>query len=307
MIGITLESFVNQDYPRDRYEIIVADNHSTDDTKTVVLEWQKKSPVTIRYIYEERQGVHYARNLAAKLAKGSILYFTDDDMVAEPDLLSELVKVFDLDPMVGAATGRVLPRWEVPPPEWVLKYCYNGFLSIFDELGDALSVYGHDFGVYSCHQAIRREAFFQAGGFNPESTVTDYIGDGETGLNIKLKKLGYRFGYNGKSIIYHMIPKGRMTQDYLNKRLANQGYADCYTEYREHRYSSKQLNDRIVWYMENIMKRNEHMVQKRAAYNDEWRLDKAYTHYYLSRIEYDSRLVQDEKFREMVAVDNWID
>ena len=306
MIGITLESFVNQDYPQDRFEIIVADNHSTDDTKAVVMEWQKKSPVSIRYIYEERQGVHFARNSAAKKAKGDILYFTDDDMIAEPDLLSELVKVFEMDPLVGTATGRVFPKWEIQPPDWVLQLCYNGWLSIFDTLGDGIHIDETDFGVYSCHQAIRKEALFKAGGFNPESTYTDYVGDGETGLSIKLKDIGYKFGYNGKSIIHHMIPASRMTQDYLNKRLANQGSADCYTEYKKHRFSSEELADRVQSYVSSLIEKSSLCIGKRLNDDDRWRMDKAYTHYYLNRIEYDLRLIKDPDWRKLVLRDDWI-
>jgi glycosyltransferase involved in cell wall biosynthesis/MoaA/NifB/PqqE/SkfB family radical SAM enzyme len=305
MIGITLESFVNQDYPKNRYEIIVADNNSTDSTKAVVLQWQAKSAVPIKYIFEQRQGVHYARNSAAKLANGEILYFTDDDMIAESDLLSELVKVFKIDPLVGSATGRVLPKWEVAPPEWILSLCNNFYLSLND-LGDETIIAEHDIGVFSCHQAMTREAFFKAGGFNPESTYTDYIGDGETGLNIKLKDLGYKFGYNGKSVIHHMIPPSRMTQDYLNKRLANQGNADCYTEYKKHRFSGEQLAERVREYVSHLIERSSLCVNKRLNGDVSWRLDKAKTHYYLNRIEYDIRLMNDPAWRELVLRDDWI-
>jgi glucosyl-dolichyl phosphate glucuronosyltransferase len=307
MIGITLESFINQDYPKDRYEIIVSDNNSTDATKAVVLEWQSKSQVPITYIFEGRQGVHYARNTAAKQSRGDILYYTDDDMIAEPDLLSEIVKVFDLDPMVGTATGRVLPKWEAQPPEWILQLCYNGYLSIFDELGDGMIIEDNDLGVYSCHQAIRREVFFKSGGYNPESTYTDYIGDGETGLNNKIRALGYKFGYNGKSVIHHMIPPGRMTQDYLNKRLANQGSADSYTEFKRNCYSREELAQRIKFYQNAVLECSAQAVLGRLNGNEQWRLDKAYAHYYLNRIEYDIRLMEDEAWRELVMKDNWID
>lgn len=306
MLGMTLESFVNLDYPQNRFEILVTDNNSPDKTRQVVDNWIDKSPVRIRYLFEERQGVHYARNSAAMVADGDILYFTDDDMLAEPMLLKELVKLFSIAPSIGTATGRVLPRWESPPPDWILKLCYNGLLSIFDSLGECIKIGDYDFGVYSCHQAIRREALFRAGGFNPESTVTDYIGDGETGLNIKLKALGYRFGYNGKSVIYHMIPRSRMTQDYLNKRLANQGSADCYSEYRKNLFSRDELLKRIAEYREKILENSFNATMKRISGDMEWHLDEAYTHYYLNRIAYDLRLAHDPQWCELVLRDDWI-
>jgi cellulose synthase/poly-beta-1,6-N-acetylglucosamine synthase-like glycosyltransferase len=54
--------------------------------------------------------VQYVRNRAAYLANGDILYYTDDDMIADPALLRHLIRVFG-DTHVGAATGKVLSRW----------------------------------------------------------------------------------------------------------------------------------------------------------------------------------------------------
>lgn len=306
MLGITIESFMNQDYPPDSFEIIIADNNSTDNTREVVADWQLKSAVPITYLFEQRQGVHYARNSAAKIATGNILYFTDDDMIADSKLLTEIVTVFSLDPLVGAATGRVLPKWEIEPPEWILKLCYNGWLSIFDQLGEGIKIEQYDLGVYSCHQAIRREAFFKSGGFNPESTYSDYIGDGETGLNNKLKDLGYKFGYNSKSLIYHMIPPSRMTQDYLNKRLANQGSADCYTEYKKNIFSKEELLQRISSYHQKTLEHSYYATMKRISNEINWHLDEARTHYYLSRIAYDLRLMHDPHWRDLVLRYDWI-
>jgi glycosyltransferase involved in cell wall biosynthesis len=79
MLPITLDSFLNQDYPRDRYEIIVANNNSTDDTQKVLDAYGSRE-AQFRSFMESRQGVHYARNSAARIARGDILYFTDDDM-----------------------------------------------------------------------------------------------------------------------------------------------------------------------------------------------------------------------------------
>lgn len=307
MLGITIESFIDQDYPPDSFEIIIADNNSTDKTREVVADWQSRSAVPITYLFEQRQGVHYARNSAAKIAKGDILYFTDDDMIADSRLLAEIVTVFGLDPLVGTVTGRVLPKWEVEPPEWILKLCYNGLLSIFDELGEGIKIEEYDLGVYSCHQAIRRDAFFRSGGFNPESTYTEYVGDGETGLNIKLKALGYKFGYSSESLIHHMIPSSRMTQDYLNKRLANQGSADCYTEYKKNIFSEDELLQRVSSYQQKILEHSYYATMKHISDDLNWHMDDAMTHYYLSRIKYDLRLINDPKWRELVLKYDWID
>jgi len=48
LLDITIESFVNQSYPKFKYEIIIADNNSTDNTKKIVEKWIEKSQVSIK-------------------------------------------------------------------------------------------------------------------------------------------------------------------------------------------------------------------------------------------------------------------
>lgn len=307
MLDWTIESFIKQNYPKDKYELIVSDNNSDDNTKVVVTEWQAKSSVPIKYLFEPHQGVHYARNSAAKIAKGDILYFTDDDMVADKDLLKNLVKVFSMGYNVASATGKVLPKWETEPPKWILKYCNNYWLSLNDR-AEKLIIAPFDIGVLSCHQAIMREAFFKSGGFNPENTAGEWIGDGETGLNIKIKELGYNFAYVGDSVIYHIIPPSRMTQSYLNKRMANQGNCDSYTEYRRNKYNNGQLIFQIVKHLINIIVAPlGGLTLPFILTKYSWRLFVAWIFYNINRIKYDMRLIYDERWRQLVLKNNWLE
>jgi glycosyltransferase involved in cell wall biosynthesis len=305
MLGITIESFVHQNYPNDRYEIIIVDNNSNDATMEVIQQWQVKSPIPIVYILESRQGVHYARNTAAKLAKGEILYYTDDDMIADQNLLPEIIKVFKLDNKVASATGRVLPKWEIPPPNWVLELCNNSLLSLNDPKED-LIISNYISYVFSCHLAVKKEIFFESGGFNPENTAGEWIGDGETGLNIKIRKLGYKFAYNGNSLIYHMIPPTRMTQAYLNKRLANQGNCDSYTQFKENHYTKPQLIIKVLAHGKNTISHLVKSLIKLISNKPSWRLNLAKSFYFINRIKYDYRLIKDEKWRQFVLKDDWI-
>ncbi len=306
MLGLTLESFVGQNYPKDLYEIIISDNNSSDNTSDVVTQWQTKSPVPIKYIFEKRQGVHYARNSAAKIAEGEILYYTDDDMIAAPDLLREIIKPFFMDKKIATVTGRVLPKWETPPPKWVLKNCNNAWLSLNNRIED-LIIAEYDVGVYSCHQAIRREIFYESGGFNPENTAGEWIGDGETGLNIKIKALEYKFAYIGSSITYHMIPATRMTQSYLNKRLKNQGACDSYTDYRKYRYSKMRLFIKILEHIVKMPLCFFYILLSTVRWNGSWRLGIAYIYYFYQRIKYDLRLLRDHEWRTHVLKENWLE
>jgi hypothetical protein len=86
----------------------------------------------------------------------------------DTNLLIEIIKPFNLDSFVGTATGRVLPYWEVKPPEWLISLCNNELLSLNDQ-GEGLKIRESDLGVFSCSQAIRKDVFLKSGGFNPEN------------------------------------------------------------------------------------------------------------------------------------------
>ncbi|MEO8664522.1 MAG: glycosyltransferase [Ignavibacteria bacterium] len=306
ILGITLESCINQTYPKELFEIIVTDNNSTDNTKAVVEEWQAKSDVPVKYIMEPRQGAHIARNTAAKSAKGEILYFTDDDMIADKNLLVNIVKVFDMNFNVAVAGGKVLPKWEFDPPEWLLKYFKNGSLSLIEK-SEKLIIASYDIGIYSCHQAMLKEVLFKCGGFNPDIVKEKLMGNGETGLNIKILDAGYNFAYVDDAISYHMIPRSRMTQKYLNYRFGNQGNCDGFTGYRKNRNTNKELIKLICFYhipgMFNYLFRS--MIKQKEK-KGLWRLHRAYYHYFINRIKFDLKLVTDEKWRSYVLKYDYI-
>lgn len=306
MLHYTLDSMLAQDYPQDKFEIIVCNNNSSDDTQQVIQSYVSRYPNRIVPLFEKRQGVHYARNGAAYSASGDILYYTDDDMVADKKMLSEFARFFARHPKVGSATGKVRPLWEATPPEWVLRLCDNYLLSLIDaglhEQSDP-----KDKWVFSCHQAMLRQAFFATHGFHPDFFAGELLGDGETGLNITIGKLGYHFGYTPFALTMHMIPQYRMTQEYLNKRLANQGNSDSYTEYREHHFSKEELLARQTLHSAYLVANTESYEKMLASGDIRWHLALAQVQYHLSRKKYEKRLIDDPSWREFVLKDDWLE
>ncbi|MBK6837651.1 MAG: glycosyltransferase family 2 protein [Bacteroidetes bacterium] len=304
-IELTLESFVRQNFDAGNFEIIVADNNSTDNTTEVVSRFIENNKThSIRYFLERRQGVHFARNSAAKIATGDFLYFTDDDMIADPALLTELLDVFTLDKKIASSTGLVLPKWESEPlPGFgILQQCLLS-LNNPDYESDC---FGKDCNVFSCHQMIRREVFFQTGGFNPENTKGVWIGDGETGLNIKIREKGYKFAFTRKSVIQHIIPASRTTQSYLNKRLTNQGNCDMYTYYRAVQPSAVQMGGRMFTSLLKIAYSFVKCLFNLILWKNTWRLNMAGCYYHVAGIKYLAKLISDSSWRALVLKNNWI-
>ncbi len=82
-----LEALLNQTCGKDRYEIIVVDNMSTDRT----VEFARGYP-QVTLIQEPKPGSYAARNTGVRLSRGRVLAFTDADCVADPDWVERIVE-----------------------------------------------------------------------------------------------------------------------------------------------------------------------------------------------------------------------
>jgi len=115
----TLAGIVRQDYPADRWELIVIDNNSTDDTRDVVASFVTANPAP-RRVLETRQGLDYGRNRAVEEARGDLIVLVDDDILVEPDWLGHLVAPFSSESAhkIGVVGGEVVPVFPDGIPAW---------------------------------------------------------------------------------------------------------------------------------------------------------------------------------------------
>ena len=81
---------------------------------------------------------------------------------------------------MGYRDGKGAASFADTASHWSRGSATMGLLKLHHGTED-LIISGNDCGVYSCHQALRRDAFIAAGGYNPENTAGEWIGDGETG------------------------------------------------------------------------------------------------------------------------------
>ncbi|MCX7766409.1 MAG: glycosyltransferase, partial [Candidatus Sumerlaeia bacterium] len=75
-------------FPRDRLEIVVVDNASTDRTPEII----KSFPV--KYVYESKRNRARARNTAVSASNGDVVAFTDADCIVDKEWLNYLVPHF---------------------------------------------------------------------------------------------------------------------------------------------------------------------------------------------------------------------
>jgi glycosyltransferase involved in cell wall biosynthesis len=224
--------------PENDLEVIVIDNGSNDNTKSVIESFNRRVR-NLRYIYEERPGLHVGRHLGAKEAKGEVLCYLDDDSFVDKNWLVGIDEAFK-NSEIDLSGGPNLPEFEEKPPKWI-NYFWEK--TPFGKYLAQLSLL--DFGnkpkwvpacyVFGCNYIIRRKELFELGGFNPDSVPQDllkYRGDGETGLSAKLNSHGKKAYYSPKIKVKHFVPKDRMKEEYFCKRAFNQGISDSFTDLR---------------------------------------------------------------------------
>ena len=104
-IGETIRNKLQLDYPKDKLEIIVISDESSDGTDEIVQQFSHEKVVLIRQ--EPRAGKTAALNMAVPHAKGQILVFSDANSIYAVDALQYLVECF-ADEQVGYVTGKMI-------------------------------------------------------------------------------------------------------------------------------------------------------------------------------------------------------
>ena len=194
------------------FEIIVVDNNSTDDTCGTVQSFGE----AVRYIYERRQGLSHARNAAIEAAAGEFIAFTDDDVEVAPGWAAVLVHAFASHPDADCIGGRVLPRWQAPPPSWLTR-AHWAPLALQDH-GEAPLTFdaARPLCLVGANVAFRRPVFSRVGLFSPAvQRVKDGIGSTEDHeFLLRLYAAGGRARYVPDLVVTTEIPCDRLTRAY---------------------------------------------------------------------------------------------
>ena len=102
IIRTKIEDVLSLEYPREKLEVIVASDCSTDRTDAIVGEYKDRNVELVRL--PERGGKTSAQNLAIGKASGEIIVFTDSYPQIERKSLRSIVRSFN-DPRIGCVTS----------------------------------------------------------------------------------------------------------------------------------------------------------------------------------------------------------
>lgn len=198
----------------DQYEILVVDNNSSDDTAAVVQSFiGKHDGLEIRYLFEEKQGLSYARNKGINESRGCLIAFMDDDQTIEPNYLKNLERAFS---ETGAACvgGRILytnaqdvPYWMVPLIETVGQIDLGSNIQYLD--GKSKFLKGGNI-------AFDKAALLGMGGFDVAlgRRGNELMGAEEEVLQSQLVKTGKRVAYHPDLIQYNTLLPEKFSKSY---------------------------------------------------------------------------------------------
>lgn len=222
-----LPSLLEQDYPD--YEILFCDSNSTDETGKILEELSSPKIIHLKGNY---RGRGEARNAGLKAAKGEIVLFTDADIIAEPNLLSEHARFHRENPKAAVVGCEVQVnsyreyqevrknpeqrRTLHPPSRKELSWLY--FLT-----GNA---------------SAARESLMSVGGF--DDNFTGY-GHEDLELGYRLQRSGLKILYNRLAVNYHWHPVG-FAEKCEKMRLAGISTVRFY-----HKHKDAQIKLKLGW------------------------------------------------------------
>jgi len=218
-LKLALDSYKNQTLQPEGFEIIIVDNNSTDNTKKIVQKFIGENPsLDVRYVFEERQGLSFARNRGIQEAKYEIITFVDDDAEAEKDFLKNLKSYFESDKKAMAVGGKVEPVFSSgKEPRWLSPYLWGLVTKI--DYGNKVKPFPANKYPVGCNMSFRREVFEKYGKFDTELGRIGRVGlaSEEKDIFERLKTSGAKIMYLPNITVHHHIDDYRLEKSYIIK------------------------------------------------------------------------------------------
>jgi len=198
-------------------ELIIVDNNSHDRTKDVVTDAALHTPWPLRYVFEGRQGVSYARNTGIRSATGEVVAFIDDDVRVEPQWAQALWDCFQ-ETNCDAVAGKINMRWECVRPSWLAEELRGPLIS--QDFGPQRKPWASRRGfILSANMAFRRSIFERIGVFNEAlgRKGTALIGGEDRDISERLLAAGSSLYYEPQAVVWHTVDQQRVSKPYLRR------------------------------------------------------------------------------------------
>ncbi len=214
----TLTALASQDLDTDRWELLVVDNNSRDDTRATVERFRLAHPaLRCRYLFQPAQGLSHARNLGIAQAQGALIVFTDDDVLPEPDWLRRATALMESRDC-AAFGGYIAPIWEHAPPRWLTER-FHGFIAIRMDTRGPFELGEHDELPFGANMGFRREVFDRLGVFDTALGRKGNVlaGGEEWDLFRRVQASGGRIVYAPDIRVHHKVEAFRLRKSYFRR------------------------------------------------------------------------------------------
>lgn len=202
-----LETMRQQTLDPGKYEILIVDNASTDDTAAIVQKHSRLLP-NLRSFYEPNIGLSHARNRGWQEALGIFIGYTDDDCRVPPEWLSVAAEIANHGTCV-AFCGPYYAWFNSPKPRW-FKEEYGHVV-----LGDTARALENNEYPQGPNMFVRKDLLEKLKGFDPALGMTgSQLAYGEETL--LFKQLREQFpaaviSYDPRLYVYHVVRKEKMS------------------------------------------------------------------------------------------------
>ncbi len=179
-IKTTIESILNQKYPRELMQVIIVDGCSTDRTLPIIENLTSKRDMPVEIFSDQGKGLGAARQMVVANANGDYIIFVDGDVELPEDFVQKQVDFMEKNPKVATACGRYMFReGSLISTVWCLANHVSRFL-------------GNDATIY--RSAVLRHV----GGFDQNMRGTE-----DKDIVLRIRNKGWEFSVNENTGFYH--------------------------------------------------------------------------------------------------------
>lgn len=215
-----LQTLIDQDAPKDRYEVIVVDNDIKPNPEVKGITEEASAFIHVRYIYESQLGVSHARNAGCKASIADYFGLFDDDAKAPRDYVSRLLDILSAK-HPDICGGPIHPFYETARPAW-----FKDEYEIREWDSNARWLNSNEY-LSGANIVFRQGLLDKSGWFDPSLSKRGqkvwYGGESSVQINAWKIYKELRVWYDPELIIYHLTPPEKMNLGFRLKHCFNMG------------------------------------------------------------------------------------